>query len=129
VRWLKNYLNWRRRETERRDPQIVLGSDGFSLIGPVSGDLFGSVLWRDVQEVRAFKMDLLTTDCVVLVLDLLGGKPPVQVSEEWPGFAEFRAELLSRLPAIPAEWYSDVVQPPFERNFRVLYTRPPDAVV
>jgi hypothetical protein len=73
-----------------------------------------------VKEVRAYKLDFLTTDEVRL--DISVGDEPTRItlSEEMVGFRSFAAEAEAQL-GFPVNWWTDVVKPAFEINERVLY--------
>ena len=46
---------------------------------------------------------------------------PVQISEEWSGFADLFEPLSLAFPSIPRDWYTEVMDPAFRENRRVLY--------
>jgi hypothetical protein len=56
-----------------------------------------------------------------LLFERRDGAAPVQVSEEWRGFADLFEPLRVAFPSIPEDWYVVVMKPAFERNQRVLY--------
>jgi hypothetical protein len=101
-------------------PQIRLKDDGFELVGASSATAV-SVNWDDVTRIQAYKLDLLTTDCICLLFELGASRTPVQVSEEWPGFQELFGSLAARFPEIPESWYVDIMTPAFEAKRTVLF--------
>jgi hypothetical protein len=81
------------------------------------------VLWRGVRRVVAFKRDLYTTDAIMLLLELDGPAPRLlELSEEWPGFADLLGSMEGTLGISPA-WYIEIMTPVFEATPRVLYER------
>ena len=60
------------------------------------------------------KVDLATTDCICLTFEFNNGMAPLQVSEEWAGFAELFGPLAAAFPTIPPEWYAEVMTPAFK---------------
>ncbi len=84
------------------------------------------VNWASVHCIRVFKLDLLTTDEIRLSFDL--DEPPHAfiVSEEQPGFEEFKCFVEKRF-AFPKDWWSNAVSPAFARNETVLFRRTPQA--
>jgi len=71
--------------------------------------------------MQTYKVDLLTTDCICLLFEFRDGRPSVQVSEEWQGFADLFEPLSAAFPSIPANWHMEVMTPAFETKQRVLY--------
>lgn len=104
------------------DPQVQLKDDGFDLVAAASGVVSASVRWDDVRRIQAYKLDLVTTDCICLLFELGPGSASVQVSEEWLGFQELFGPLVRRFPEIPASWYVDIMTPPFEAKRTILFT-------
>jgi hypothetical protein len=98
--------------THRAPATIELRDSGFAVSGHV-------VAWTAVTEIRAYKLDLLTTDEIRLVFRLRSGEA-VEISEEQPGFAETTAAIASRFPST-SEWYNRVAHPAFATNETVLY--------
>ena len=101
------------------EPPIILTELGF-LAGASAGSAT-EVHWQNVKEVRAFKLDLLTTDEVRFVFSLADGTA-VEVSEEQPGFESMLAEAMHRMPSI-RDWQSAIIKPPFARNETILFPR------
>jgi hypothetical protein len=115
----------------KRDPRIALVDGGFDMISIEDGRVIASVRWRSVLRIHTYKVDLTTTDCICLTFESNNGTAPVQVSEEWAGFAELFAPLAAAFPTIPPEWYAEVMTPAFQANHRVLYDAdpPPSAAI
>lgn len=80
------------------------------------------VLWSSIRRIRAFKKDLLTSDEVFLSFENDAAPEYVEVSEEDPGFGEFRHHLENRF-SFPVGWWEAVLKPAFLRNEMVLYVR------
>lgn len=78
--------------------------------------------WDDVTENRVFKRDLGIVDDARLafhVHDRWFG-----FSEEQSGFARLGQTMCDVFPQITAEWFTEVLQPPFATNERILFRRP-----
>jgi len=118
--WWSKYRDWLKHRREP-DPQIQFEPDGFVLVSSVDRQVVASVRWSEVTSIRTYKLDLLTTDCICLLFELHNEKPPVQVSEEWSGFADMFEALARAFPGIPRDWYMEVMSPAFETKGRVLY--------
>ena len=103
------------------DPQLRLKDEGFDLVVAAKGDVVASVRWDEVTRIQAYKLDLVTTDCICLLFELGPSRAPIQVSEEWLGFQELFGPLAKRFPAIPESWYVDIMTPAFEAKRTVLF--------
>jgi hypothetical protein len=106
------------------DSQIRVLDEGFDVINLANGSVAASVRWRDVTRIQAYKLDLVTTDCICLLFEFGPGRASVQLPEEWPGFQELFGPLAQRFPAIPESWYVDIMTPAFETKRTVLFEAP-----
>ena len=96
------------------NPPILLSPKGFSTSGRF-------VSWQDIQEIAAYKIDLLTVDEVRFSFAVSSGQALV-VSEEQRGFSELVSSLALEFPSV-ADWESKVINPAFAGNHIVLYRR------
>lgn len=103
------------------DPLIRLRERGFEIVGMPDGEIKASVAWRDIVRIQAYKLDLVTTDCICLLFEFGEDRAPVQVSEEWPGFVDLFGPLVERFPTISESWYLDIMTPAFEAKRTVLF--------
>ena len=117
-------LTWLKRRLQRRGarPRIELAADGFAVVDP-SGARY-PVRWASITKIAAYKRDLLTTDEIILAIEVADSPGMVQeVSEEWEDFVELFAPLEQQLGISPA-WYREIMTPAFETSFRVLFECP-----
>ena len=86
-------------------------------------ELIREVAWASVDQVVAFKRDILTTDLVCLRIQAQDTE--LELHEEMPGWPTALAALPSRLPGSKTAetWLHAVVQPPFAANTRVVFDR------
>ena len=105
------------------DPSLRFDSDGFDVIAGNDGVRLARVSWAKVSRVTAYKVDLITTDCVCVLFEQSPEVGPIQISEAWAGFGELSDELRRRLPSIGSDWHQTVALPAFERNETTLYER------
>ncbi len=103
------------------DPLIRLEDGGFSIVDASSQVALRTVPWRNVSRIQTYKLDRLTTDCICLLFEFRSGEPPVQVSEEWDGFATLMTSMSAAFPTIPANWYAEVMLPPFAYKQTLLF--------
>jgi hypothetical protein len=95
---------------------VLIDEAGFCLPGGVR------VLWSSIRRICAFKKDLITSDEAFLSFENDTAPEYVEVSEEVPGFGEFRLEVENRF-SFPVGWWEAVLKPAFARNESVLYVR------
>jgi hypothetical protein len=103
------------------EPHVQLVEGGFDVVAPNDGRVVSRVRWGDVARVLTYKRDMLTTDCICVLFEFHGDRPPLQISEEWPGFADLFGPLSNAFPSLPPDWYLEVMSPAFVENRRVLY--------
>jgi hypothetical protein len=77
--------------------------------------------WTDIEEVSAYKVDLITTDDICL--DISFQDFILTISEEVPGFPLFIEKLIEALPGIDGDWEAKVIKPPFATNQTIIYKR------
>jgi hypothetical protein len=103
------------------DTQILLNDGGIDIVSVPGGKVLASLQWADVTRIQAYKVDLVTTDCICLLFERGVSAPPLQVSEDWLGFQELFNPLVQHFPAIPESWYEDIMTPAFEEKRTVLF--------
>ncbi|HSK31226.1 MAG TPA: hypothetical protein VLA17_14805 [Candidatus Limnocylindria bacterium] len=113
------------RRAQEPDPKVQLVEGGFDLVSADDNAVISGVRWSDVSRIQTYKLDLLTTDSICLLFEFRDGRAAVQVSEEWPGFANLIKSLSRAFPSIPTDWYGVAMKPAFATNQRVLYESVP----
>lgn len=78
--------------------------------------------WQEVSEIRTYKVDCLCYDDIRLVFS--AGEFWYEVSEQDSAFVTVVAEMEQRFVGIPADWFTEVMMPPFETNDCVLWSAP-----
>ena len=84
----------------------------------------GRVLWSQVVEVFAYKMDLFNVDQICVGFRLDGSGAHYWVSEEFTGYKEFMARLKVCFSGIREDWFSEVAFPAFVENRTTLWGEP-----
>jgi hypothetical protein len=97
---------------------IKVKDDGFS-INLTSG--VRDVLWKDIEEINAYKVDLMNID--EIYFDIILAETCITITEELEGWSEFTEKLNTIFPTFDKEWFSKVAFPPFETNFITLFKR------
>lgn len=82
------------------------------------------VRWSDVKEIFAFKLDLLTTDCVCVGIRVTDTGDYYKVNEEMPGYSDLVAEMQRVFPDYNKEWWLQVAFPAFATNFTPVWGDP-----
>jgi hypothetical protein len=100
-------------------PKILTTSEGFCF----EGASWAPVKWAAVRRISTYKLDLLSTDEIRLVFEYDDAVPMhIEVSEEQPGFQQFRT-LTEKRFCFAGDWWETVMKPSFARNDAVLYER------
>lgn len=100
-------------------------SSGFT-ISPTKGDSI-RVRWEEVREIRTYKIDLFSYDEICLCFEVAGvgttdgGTLWIEVGESDQGFCLLTDHMERRFPAIPSDWYREVMCPAFAPCEAVLY--------
>ena len=92
---------------------VSVTNGGFTLDGT-------TVTWEFVRAIATYKHDLLVYDEVCLAFKL-SDNSWVHVSEEVPGFQSLVEEVESRYPAVPRDWFREVMFSAFAKNYRFLW--------
>ncbi len=84
------------------------------------------VRWSNVKEVFAFKLDLLTVDCICLGFHVSQdtGEYTYQVTEEMSGYRELVEKMQCIYPDHNKDWWTQVAFPAFATNYITIWRRP-----
>ena len=111
------YLNRQQRAGEC----VTVVADAAGVRRIRDGQTVSALGWDDVTEIRAFKRSLWIVDDVRLASETQVGW--YEFSEEEQGFGGLGEKMREIFPKIPAEWFAEVLQPPFATNEKTLYRR------
>ena len=81
-----------------------------------------SLLWRDVDEIAAWKVDCYIHDLVCLGFRVRGEVDYYVCDEQTEGWDDLRRDMEAVFKIDPAKW-EQVVKPPMETNLTVLWDR------
>ncbi|MEO0586144.1 MAG: hypothetical protein AAF078_00730 [Planctomycetota bacterium] len=107
------------REKPLSEWSVSLAADGFEITHP-KGD-FKRVQWGQVARISTYKQDCYVYDMIVVELEV--GDQSFRVTEADAGWSDFCEAMQTRFSSIPGDWYQQVMFPPFETNFQVLWSR------
>jgi hypothetical protein len=79
--------------------------------------------WADIEQVVAFKRDLYVHDQLCLGLAIKGRDGVLPLEEDNPDWGEVVQQLEARFP-LPENWKGQVMHPPFETRWTVLWPDP-----
>jgi len=79
--------------------------------------------WIEVEEIHAYKRDLLTTDLICLAFKKLGEDRYYEIHEEMAGYQHLLDDLPSCLPEFSMQWIWSVAFPAFETNHQIIWKR------
>ena len=80
-----------------------------------------TVLWKEIEKIQGYKLDLFTTD--EICLDIFLPETIITISESAEGFMEFLEMLQNEFPSFDKSWYEKIIQPPFATNLTILYEK------
>src|SRR5688500_12113210 len=102
------------------NPAIHVSSEGFR-VGSAESQL---VSWSSIRRISTYKMDLVTTDDIRLLIEYDGALAVMEaeLSQEQPGFDQLKRAMEDHFD-FPIGWWEAVVKPPFQPNQTVLYVR------
>ena len=76
--------------------------------------------WDQVNRIAVYKKDEFTTDLICIEFGLPENMV-VTLHEELEGYHSVVQAMNIQFEGIEKDWYSKIVQPVFERNYRVIY--------
>ena len=83
------------------------------------------ITWRQVTDVFAYKRDCFAYDQICLLVEASDIDRRIEVREDDEGYEGLIQQLPLRLDGAPTldEWWNTVVLPPFETQWKRLYSR------
>ena len=78
--------------------------------------------WQHVECIAVYKEDEFTTDLICIEYGL-AENTSVTIHEKLEGYDSVVQRMHSQFEGIEKDWYSKIVQPPFERNYTVIYEK------
>jgi hypothetical protein len=97
---------------------IIVNDNGFSI---QLTDKTKAVNWTEIQQIEAYKVNLITTDEICIEVELQ--ESILTITEETNGWNEFIEKILIVFPEIDKNWWSKVAHPPFQTNHLILYKK------
>lgn len=92
---------------------LALNDHGFDIVAEGANRAY--VRWIDVQEIIAFKLDLLACDTIRIAFRVADSGEHYEIDEDWAGYQELIAEVERRFD-LSDGWWEKVVFPAFETN-------------
>ncbi len=84
-------------------------------------DFTKTLQWNEITQMNAYKIDLITTDCIVL--EIVYGDEVITINEELRGWYQFVIKTKQVFPSIPKDWDINIMFPPFAENRTTIYKR------
>jgi hypothetical protein len=106
-----------------RNGTISIEATGFTVASPWRKDSTATVEWAQIEEIRAFKQDLFTTDRICWGFCRPGDDLMVVASEDMVGFKELQRTVESRFGVKEEDWWRRVAFPAFARNMTVIWPK------
>ncbi len=77
--------------------------------------------WDKISEINVFKRDLVTFDRIEM--EIIHEHKSCIINEEMPGWLNFVKKTKENFPKMPQDWDTEIIHPPFETNFRTIYSK------
>lgn len=97
---------------------IEYKNDGFVI---KDKDLSVDIKWDDINKIEVYKKDLFTVD--LIVMEITHDEKVLVIDEELPGWFQFILKLKEIFSEIPRDWDLTIMNPAFEKNYRVLFEK------
>lgn len=81
-----------------------------------------SFTWDEIDAVRAYKIDLVTTDEIRILVGFVSSERLLELSEEQEGFEAFIRIAEPKL-SFPEGWWERLVKPAFDKCETTLFRR------
>ena len=101
-------------------PTIELNSDGFVVVDEAERI---AIEWKEVIEIFAFKLDLLSCDTIRLGFRVTNTDEFYEVDEDWSGYKALVAETENRFE-VAEDWWRAVAFPAFAENLTTIWSAP-----
>lgn len=99
---------------------ITCDADGLAVHAGVHR---GAITRRDIAAIHAYKVDLMSVDCITLDLVHRNGSM-LTVNEHMTGYSGMLESMQRQLPGFTvASWYSAVAYPAFATNLHLIWSR------
>ena len=106
----------------RKSQAEIVSADEVGIFSE-SGNIKTRLLkWDRVNRIAVYKKDEFTTDLICIEFGLPENMV-VTLHEELEGYNSVVQAMHLQFEGIEKDWYSKIVQPPFERNYRVIYEK------
>jgi hypothetical protein len=122
---LKNVISRIGRKPNREMVQIQTSDDGLEAIW--EDGRTEAMKWLEVDRIFTYKVDCFAHDMIWLAFERRGHEEALHIREETEGFQNLMSALGKAFPELNAEWYTNVMQPPFAENLTILFERKGEA--
>jgi hypothetical protein len=102
----------------------ILSRSGIAFKITAPGGRTAELRWDEIEKIRAFKKDLITTDLICLVFERHDNKEGFEINEEMAGYFDLLKALEAHLPEFNLSWMLDTASPAFATNSQVIWKRP-----
>lgn len=112
------------------DPRVLENPENGTLLANGTGFKIvtrnrdvAELFWDGVEEIHAFKKDLITTDLICLAFKRSGKEGYYEIDEEMAGYYDLLQEMQNHLPGFNLNWVPDTASPAFATNHRVIWRK------
>lgn len=83
-----------------------------------------TISWDEITLIKAYKRDLLTTDCIVIDIHLKDTF--ISINDQTEGHMKFMETAAQHLRRFKKDWFTVVAFPAFETNATIIYKKADD---
>jgi hypothetical protein len=95
---------------------FIFYEEGFSTVNDKIRKFYK---WNEVEEIIAYKVDLITIDLICIELFFRDYK--ILFNEDFKGWNELLKRMHQNFPQINQNWQFDIVKPAFARNEMIIF--------
>ena len=106
---------------DAKNGRISILEDGFAVYKGES--CFADVKWDDVEEIRAYKIDVFSYDLICFCFGCCDNDSFIEVHEAMEGFRSLQKAVEERYKNLLDDWWSKVSFPAFAANMTTIWEK------
>ena len=104
----------------RKSEADVLSADNVGVTAERSNNTTQLLIWKQVKSVAVYKKNEFMSDLICIEFGLPENMT-ITIHEEMEGYDSVVQTMHLQFEGIEKDWYSKIVKPAFERNYRIIY--------
>lgn len=112
------YLDFKEMRKTKIKESIQINNEKVFFIG---ANFKKDISWIEITQLNVFKKDFLTRDRIEL--EIVYGDKSLIINEDVEGWNLFVIKIKQVFTTVPQDWDRAIIHPPFETNFRTIYSK------